>query len=365
MLQVFLAENINHSEDYTFKELNDSKSHKYQLKNIITSNIELENIKESIIITDEFSGITHALSSAKKAEIVNISNETVISTLYFSNTNCLLLCYHNGTFHFVKLNDKCQPVKDYSLCAFKKVFCAEKCNCCEACFVWSDGFTINHTNIHFQLEEVCFAKLVHLQVKLNIAGVRAFSKTMNGILAVTYNHFYYYISLNRDVKPQKLLMSPDEILSKIVQGSMVIESLNKEINISQEYLEFKEIMQTSTLLDQVELEAKNRYISIKSKIKHVLRKDFWKIRETMSINKKHCVMYHDIETDLYEGMVVTIKSKFIKKNKVELSLLGDFGTEFDILLIPLGNLEGERNNDEEELTKTLSEIAKIRNPYVK
>ncbi|KAK6617468.1 hypothetical protein RUM43_014477 [Polyplax serrata] len=291
MLQVFLAENINHSEDYTFKELNDSKSQKYQLKNIIISNMELENVKEAIIVTDEFSGITHALSSAKKAEIVNISNET--------------------------------------------------------------------------LEEVCFAKLVHLQVKLNIAGVRAFSKTMNGILAVTYNHFYYYISLNREVKPEKLLMSPDEILSKIVQGSMVIESLNKEINISQEYLEFKEIMQTSNLLDQVELEAKNRYISIKSKIKHVLRKDFWKIRETMSINKKHCVMYHDIETDLYEGMVVKIKSKFIKKNKVELSLLGDFGPEFDILLIPIGNLEGESNNDEEELTKTLSEIAKIRNPYVK
>lgn len=365
MLQIFSSFNFNKIDDFTFEDLNFLKSESYHLSSLFSNTFsELKDTNKALIITDRISGRTY-ICSDKNSSIVNIANVPLIAVVLFEQKKCLLLCYKNGKFSFVLYNDGFDRINDCIAYVFKTVTCIEKCDCCESCVVWSDGIDLHHTKIEFDFAKPCFAKLAHLLVNHNVVGIKALKKVRSGIIAVTVNNFYYHLTVNTSLKPKEISMTTDEILTKIFEGGLKIDSLNKEINTATEYLKFKEMMQTNCLPQQVELNREHEYITLKINVKEIFRKDIWRIRQRASVKNKHFVEMTDLETDMCEGMTVKIKSSLMSKNELEISLVGDFGYNFDLIIIFLGKIEVDKNNEEEEVAKTLYEIAQKRNPYFK
>ncbi|EEB12104.1 hypothetical protein Phum_PHUM156230 [Pediculus humanus corporis] len=327
-LQIFSCTNFNLLEDFTFDMLNATLSQNYYLKNISSNELN-SDANNSLIICNRLDGKV---------------------SLHTGKDDC-----------YTVATSKCI---DY-VC--KNVVCIEKCYCSESsCVVWSDGVNINHTNIHFNFEKSNFATLKNLKVKHNIMGVKLLIRVADGLIAVTTNNFYYYIMINKEEEPEEEIESLDDILSKIMDGGLKINSLNKKIDLAANYLQFKELMQSNTLKDQVELIMENNILLIKMNSEHVFKKDLWKLRQSSFENKKFFVEMTDLETDLTQGITLKINIHLVTSNPIELFLIGDFGSDFNLLTLYLGKVNiNNCNKDKNKFESNLLQLAKKRNPYFK
>lgn len=344
--------------------LNATLSQNCHLKNISSNELN-SDANNSLIICNRLDGKVSLHTGKDDCYTVATSSMKLISVLNFFKNKCLLLCYETGKFLFILYNENFNFISECIDYVCKNVVCIEKCYCSESCVVWSDGVNINHTNIHFNFEKSNFATLKNLKVKHNIMGVKLLIRVADGLIAVTTNNFYYYIIINKE-EPEEEIESLDDILSKIMDGGLKINSLNKKIDLAANYLKFKELMQSNTLKDQVELIMENNILLIKMNSERVFKKDLWKLKQSSFENKKFFVEMTDLETDLTQGITLKINIHLVTSNPIELFLIGDFGSDFNLLTLYLGKINVNNCNEEKnKFESNLLQLAKKRNPYFK
>lgn len=365
-IEIFSSLNLETSREITLgASLSSDNMISYHLVLFELNSDSHSDAKKALYLTDKLCGRTYSCLNETVGSVVNVTLDNLVSILYFQSVNCLLLCFQNGKLVFLFYADSLRNFdKDCFAFLGKQIICIEKCECSNFCIIWSDGRDLNHTSIILDFKSKRFVKLLPIEVKRNIVGVIAFHKGNTGLIAVTFNNFYYHI-INSFKKSKEIIMSSDSLLEKIYEKGLEFDKLNKDIKILTECLQFKEIMQSEDLTRKVELGREGNLITLRTKINKIFKKDIWKVRLRASIHNKHFVEITDLESDFCEGMILKIKTEMMNKEKIDVSLVGDFNYDsLEIIVLHLGTIEVDKDYSQEIIADNLSKIAKKRNLYL-